>query len=333
MGHAHIRRAFRCQALERALPAQPRQGPDGALGRVRSADADRLRPRSRARPRRGRQGRRLDRPQGRHAHALRWHPARRDEHVDDDQRHGRLAVGPVCDRRGGERDRPCGAHRHDPERHRQGVPVARDLRVPTRALDAADRGHGRLLGQRDPPVEPDQRLQLPPAGGRGDPRAGDRLRALDRDRGARPGEGARTGRRGRLPQGVRPDLLLRQRRRSVRRGAREAPRDVADLGAARPRALRRHRPEAAAAALRRPGQLAGPDRGAAGEQHAAHHARGARRDPRPRAPAPARFSSPPGTRPSASRGPGTSSGASGSSRCWRSRRTSWSTPTSSRARR
>ena len=67
--------------------------------------------------------------------------------------------------------------RDDAERHHQGVPVARDVRVPARALDAADHRHGRLHGHGDAEVEPDQHLQLPPAGGRGDAGAGDRLRA------------------------------------------------------------------------------------------------------------------------------------------------------------
>ena len=55
---------------------------------------------------------------------------------------------------------------HHPERHHQGVPLARDLRVPARAVDAADRGHDRLHRRRGAEVEPDQHLQLPPAGGR-----------------------------------------------------------------------------------------------------------------------------------------------------------------------
>ena len=54
----------------------------------------------------------------------------------------------------------------DPERHHQGVPVARHLRLPARALDAADRRHGRLHRQRGAELEPDEHLQLPPAGGR-----------------------------------------------------------------------------------------------------------------------------------------------------------------------
>ena len=54
------------------------------------------------------------------------------------------------DGRRGERRRARRAHGHDPERHHQGVPLARHLRLPARALDAADRRHGRLHRQRDP---------------------------------------------------------------------------------------------------------------------------------------------------------------------------------------
>ena len=46
-----------------------------------------------------------------------------------------------------------------------------------------------------------------------------------RDRRARRGQGARPGRRGGLPQGLRPHLLLRQRRHPPRRGDRQAARD------------------------------------------------------------------------------------------------------------
>ena len=77
-------------------------------------------------------------------------------------------------------------------------------------------------------------------------------------------------------RGLRAHLVLRQRRRAVRRGAREAARDGRAVGGARPRALRRHRPEAAALPLRRAGQLARADRVPAGEQRPADRARGAR---------------------------------------------------------
>ena len=84
--------------------------------------------------------------------------------------------------------------------------------------------------------------------------------------------------------------------------------------------------------LRRPGQLARPDRGAAGEQRPAHRAGDARRHAVARTPAPAPCSCPRGTRRSACRGRGTSSGRCGCSRCWPSSPTCWSTTTSSRAR-
>ena len=75
-------------------------------------------------------------------------------------------------------DRAAG---HDPERHHQGVPLARDVRVPARAVDAADRGHGRLHGRARPALEPGQHLLVPPAGGGRDAGAGDRVLDGDRD--------------------------------------------------------------------------------------------------------------------------------------------------------
>ena len=44
------------------------------------------------------------------------------------------------------------------------------VHLPAAAVAPADRRHDRLLRQVGPPVEPDERLQLPPAGGRGDAR-------------------------------------------------------------------------------------------------------------------------------------------------------------------
>ena len=171
--------------VQRALPRQPRQGPDRPLDRLRPADADRLRRRPRARPRRGRQGRRAGRPPRRHAGAARRHPARPDEHVDDDQRDGRLAARALHRRRRGAGRRPAllqGTTQNDilKEYLSRG-----HLRLPARAVDAADRRHGRLHGDRGPEVEPDQHLLLPPPGGRGDAGPGDRLRDVQRDRRAR----------------------------------------------------------------------------------------------------------------------------------------------------
>ena len=114
-------------------------------------------------------------------HADGRHPARPHEHVDDDQRHGRLAAGALHRQRPRRTGvDPARAPGHDPERHHQGVPLARDLRLPARAVDAADRRHGRLHGRARPELEPDQRLLLPPAGGGSDAGAGDRLRAVQR---------------------------------------------------------------------------------------------------------------------------------------------------------
>ncbi len=141
-------------------------------------------------------------------------------------------------------------------------------------------------------MEPDQHLLLPPAGGRRHAGAGDRLRDVQRDRRARRRAGARRGRtcgrRGGRERadgpGVRANLVLRQRRRALRRGAREAARDGDPVGGARPRALRRHRRQAPALSLWRPGQLARPDRGPAGEQRPADRAGDARRHTRARRP-------------------------------------------------
>ena len=77
-------------------------------------------------------------------------------------------------------------------------------------------------------------------------------------------------------------LVLRQRRDPLRRGARQAARDGPAVGGDRARALRRRRGQVPPLPLRRPGQLAGADRGPAGEQRDPDRARGARGDPGPR---------------------------------------------------
>ena len=83
-----------------------------------------------------------------------------------------------------------------------------------------------------PEVEPDQRLQLPPAGGRGDAGAGDRLLAGHGDRRARRGARLRPGRAGAVRAGVRLDLVLRQRRHPLRRGGLQAARASPSCGTA-----------------------------------------------------------------------------------------------------
>ena len=211
MDHPHLFGPLHRRGIEPALPRQPGQGPDRPFGRLRPPDPDRLRPRPRTRQGRGRQGRRLHRPHRRHADAVRRHPARHHEHVHDHQRHGGVADGAL--RRGGRRAGRAAhiAHRHDPERHHQGVSVARHLRVPARALHAAHQGRDAVHDAARAEVEPDQRLLVPSAGGRRDAGAGAFLRAGDRNRRARHREGLRRGRRRDLRRRRRPHLVLRQR--------------------------------------------------------------------------------------------------------------------------
>ena len=121
----------------------------------------------------------------------------------------------------------------------------RHLHLPARALLAHDHRRRRLDPRAPAALEPDERLLLPPAGGRRDARAGAGLRAGHRHR--RPRRPARQGPGRALPADGRPHLLLRERRHPLRH------RDVQDarlhraLGRDLPRPLRRRGPEATAA--------------------------------------------------------------------------------------
>ena len=271
----HLRRPFDGARFERALSQEPRQGADRSLGRLRSPDADRLRLRSRAGARRGRQGRRAGQPSRRHARAVRRHSARHHEHLDDHQRHRGVADGALHRgrrRTGRTASRP---HRHDPERHHQGVSLARHLRVPAGAVDAADQGRGDLHHDRIAEVESDEHLLLPSSGSRCDAGAGAGFCARHRHRRARHGEGFRRSDAGEIRRGGRADFVLRQCRASLRHRNLQDARLRRAVGRDHPRALRHHRPEAAAVSLRRAGQLAGADRAAAGKQRHPHHDRDA----------------------------------------------------------
>ena len=206
---------------------------------------------------RGRQGRRAGRLDRRHGDPVRRHPARADEHLDDHQRDRALAAR-ALHRRG--RAAGCGRAKLQgtiAERHHQGIPVARDLHLPARALAAADRRRDRLHLPRAAEVEPDQRLQLPPAGGRA-PR---RCRSWPTRWPPRSPCSTRSATAARCPRPIspqvgRPHQLLRQCRHPLRH------RDVQDarlrraVGRDLPRALRRRRRQAAPVPLRRAGQLA-----------------------------------------------------------------------------
>ena len=185
-----------------------------------------------------------------------------------------------------------------------------------------------------PALEPVEHLLVPPAGGGGDAGAGAGLRARQRDgacstrsreRGISPGR-VRALRRPRLVLRATPASASSKRCARCARSAEmwdEITRDRYGVKNA----------EVPALPLRRAGELARPHRGAAREQRVAHPARGARRDAQPRTRAAARSSSRPGTRRSACRGRGTSSGRSACSRSSPTRPTCSSTPTSSTARR
>ena len=103
----------------------------------------------------------------------------------------------------------------------------------------ADGRHDRLHLSRGSQVEPDERLQLSPAGSGRDAGAGAGLRAGQRHRRARRGAGARPGARGGLPAGGGPHLVLRQCRHPLRH------RDVQDAGLRR--AVGRHHARTATA--------------------------------------------------------------------------------------
>ena len=211
----HLCRPFHGQGLERALPEEPCQRADGAFGRLRPADPDRLRPRSPACPRRGRQSRRAHLPSWRHARAVRGHPACRDEHLDDDQRHGGLAARPLCRARRRAGRGQGEAHRHRAERHFEGVSVARHLCVPAGAVLAAGQGRDRLHRARNAEMEPDQCLLLPFAGSGRDAGAGTCLRSRQRRGRARCGEEFGRSASGRFSRARRPHQLLRQCRRAL----------------------------------------------------------------------------------------------------------------------
>ena len=180
----------------------------------------------------------------------------------------------VADEQGAPRDKPAG---HDAERHREGISLARHLRVSARALAAADQGHDPVHDGGDAEVESDERLLLSPAGGGRDAGAGARLRARDRDRDPRHREGLRRGEAGGVRRGGRAHLVLRQCRPALHHRAVQDARVLRAVGRDHARALRRDRPEAAAVPLRRAGELARPDRAAGREQRLPHPDRDAGR--------------------------------------------------------
>ena len=221
---APVRRVRLRRGDERAVQGAAREGADGPLGRLRPADATRLR---RGRPDgggRGRQGRRRDQPPRRHAHPLRRHPARRGDDEHDDQRARRDPAADVPDRRRGAGRGRAQAGRHDPERPAEGVSGARHLHLSAAPVDAPRHGHLRLLREVPAAVEPDQHQRLPHARGGLLGGAGDRLHARQRDRlcrgrPARRGSAWTTSRRGSPSSSARTTISSRRWRSSAPRAA------------------------------------------------------------------------------------------------------------------
>ena len=151
--------------------------------------------------------------------------------------------------------------------------------VPAGRVAAAHDRHDRVHGRADAEVEPDQHLQLPPAGGGRDAGAGARLRAVARrspcsiavrDGGQVPPDGSATSSAGSRSSSTRACGSSRRCARCARSSQLWDQLTLERYGV--------DRPEAAALPLRRAGQLAGTHRGAAREQRAADRARDARRD-------------------------------------------------------
>ena len=119
-------------------------GQKGLQRRLRPGDPPRLRLRPPAGARRRRHGRRGDRLDLRHPHALRRHPARRDVGVDDHERRRAAGAG-ALHRRGRGAGGEAGAARGDhPERHPQGVHGPQHLHLPAGAEHADHLRHLRV---------------------------------------------------------------------------------------------------------------------------------------------------------------------------------------------
>ena len=226
-----VRGLLHRRGVQRVLPSQPRGGPEGPVGRVRPRHPPRLRLGQPARRGRRGHGRRGDRLDLRHAHAVRRHPARPDERVDDHER--RRAAGAGALHRGG---RGAGrearaAGRDHPERHPQGVHGPEHVHLPAGAVDADHLRHLRVHGGEDAAVQLDLDLRLPHPGGRGDerPRAGVHA---GRRRGVHPlGPRRGPGHRRVRPS---PELLLGDRHELLHGGRQAArrPRPVGPAGRA-----------------------------------------------------------------------------------------------------
>ncbi len=264
------------EATNAPLPCPARRGPDRTLDGLRPADPDGVRLRSSDGRRRGGPRRRGHRYRRRPRGALPGDPARRGDHLDDDQRHGRDPPGDVRGDRRGAGDRGAtGSGRHGPERRPQGIRRPGDLHLSGRTVAPAGDRTVPLRGRAEDELQSDLDLRVPHPRGRRDRRAGGGVhpRQCPRVRGTRD-------RRWRAAGGVRAAavVLLRGPQRPLRGGG-QVPRRSPPLGPADARAVRGRR-RLVAVAVPHPDRwrhAAGP---AAAQQRGAGHGPGARGDAR-----------------------------------------------------
>ena len=260
MDDAHLLRPLHCGCIQRAVPHQLGKGSNGSVHRFRPADTDGLRPGSRARTRRSGQGgctRRAPRP---HADAPRRHSTGRDEHVDDDQCHCRLVACALRRQRQRTRRHLTTTAGHHPKRHREGIPLARNVHLPAAALQASDRRHDCLVLHQRTEVEPDERVLVSLAGSGCYAGSGSGVLARQCHRHPRCSARKRPGTRRKVSRGIRFDVILRKRRNPFRRGDVQDARLHPTVGAHRPRALWHHRRPRAAFSLWRASELTRPHR-------------------------------------------------------------------------
>ena len=177
LDHPAICRLLNGRGIQRLLPPQPGGRSEGAVDRVRPRDPSRLRQRPSAGGGRCRHGRGRHQFHPRHAHAVRRHPARADERLDDHERCCPADPGPVRRGRRGAGGAAGQAQRHHPERHPQGVHGPQYLHLPAAALDADHFRHLRLHRPAHATLQLDQHLRLSHAGGGGHGRPRARLHA------------------------------------------------------------------------------------------------------------------------------------------------------------
>ena len=235
LDHAPVRRVRHRAGDQPPLPPAARRRADGAVHRVRSADADGLRLRPPDGAGRGGPGRRRHRHGGRPGRPLPRDPARPRLDLDDDQRDRGDPARDVRRGRGGAGRAAGQAHRHGAERRAQGVHRAGDVHLSGRAVAPAGGRHLPLRQRRGHELQPDLDQRLPHARGRGHGGAGGGLHARQRA-GVRAG-GGRGRARGRQLRAA-AVVLLREPQRPVRGGG-QVPRGAPALGPADPRALRR----------------------------------------------------------------------------------------------